>query len=413
MARGFIRGTHHLTFCVGGAQEDYDFHVRVLGLKSVKKTVLFDGEIPIYHLYYGNRLGDPSTLLTAFPYRQAGWMGKRGTNQAKSLNLSVPRGLARLLGRPPRRVLDRARARERFGTERLFFRHPCGIEYQIVADPNPDDRAPYDALVPAEHAIRGAYGTTTSVRDPDPMTFFVTEGMGGELLSSEGKHQQFQIGDEQGYGRMLELVEEPDLPQGTWNFGEGTIHHQAFDVVSRREPAGGQGLDRRARLHRRLRVQGPRLLLLDVLPQPERPTRRDRLWDAAGLPDRRGPRTSSGRTCASRRTGRTAGRRSRSSSRSRRSRRWLVRAGFARRPWGLSAGHPARAGVATGPRVMDAARNRSQGRRAERGPHYAADSALVLIASNSAWVIAPLSSSSFARAISAVGLADVPAAWRT
>ena len=92
MARGFIRGTHHLTFCVGGAQEDYDFHVRLLGLKSVKKTVLFDGEIPVYHLYYGNGLGDPSTLLTAFPYRQAGWMGKRGTNQAKTLNLSVPRG---------------------------------------------------------------------------------------------------------------------------------------------------------------------------------------------------------------------------------------------------------------------------------------------------------------------------------
>ena len=90
MARGFIRGTHHLTFCVGGAQEDYDFHVRLLGLKSVKKTVLFDGEIPIYHLYYGNGAGDASTILTAFPYRQAGWMGKRGTNQAKSLNLAVP-----------------------------------------------------------------------------------------------------------------------------------------------------------------------------------------------------------------------------------------------------------------------------------------------------------------------------------
>ena len=87
---GTIRGTHHLTFCVGGAQEDYDFHVRTLGLKSVKKTVLFDGEIPIYHLYYANRVGDASTILTAFPYRQAGWMGKRGTNQAKSINVAVP-----------------------------------------------------------------------------------------------------------------------------------------------------------------------------------------------------------------------------------------------------------------------------------------------------------------------------------
>src|SRR4051795_12476619 len=87
---GMIRGTHHLTFCVGPAQEDYDFHVRLLGLRSIKKTVLFDGEIPIYHLYYGNRIGNLSTILTSFPYRQAGWMGKRGTNQLKTLMLSIP-----------------------------------------------------------------------------------------------------------------------------------------------------------------------------------------------------------------------------------------------------------------------------------------------------------------------------------
>ena len=31
---------------------------------------------------------------------------------------------------------------------------------------------------------------------------------------------------------MFELVEEPDLPQGTWHFGEGTIHHHALDAVT-------------------------------------------------------------------------------------------------------------------------------------------------------------------------------------
>jgi glyoxalase family protein len=232
MARGFIRGTHHLTFCVGGAQEDYDFHVRLLGLKSVKKTVLFDGEIPIYHLYYGNRLGDPSTLLTAFPYRQAGWLGRRGTNQAKSLNLSVrPDSISYWADRLSEHGVKHD-VGELFGTERIFFAHPCGIEYQLVGDPEPDDRDPYDAVVPAEHAIRGAYGTTTSVREADTMAYFVTEGMGGEIYGTEGRHHRFRIGDEQGYGRMLELVEEPELPQGTWHFGEGTIHHHAFDVVS-------------------------------------------------------------------------------------------------------------------------------------------------------------------------------------
>jgi len=230
--RGFVRGTHHLTFCVGGAQEDYDFHVRLLGLKSVKKTVLFDGEIPIYHLYYGNRVGDLSTLLTAFPYRQAGWMGKRGTNQLKILDLSVPTDA---IGFWSDRLKEFGVEHDRvelFETERLNFKHPCGIDYSIVGDPEPDSREPYDHTISAEYAIRGAYGTTTSVREPEPMSFFITEGLGGTLLRSEGQHHQFQIGDSEGHGRMLELVEEPDLPQGTWQFGEGTIHHHALDAVT-------------------------------------------------------------------------------------------------------------------------------------------------------------------------------------
>jgi glyoxalase family protein len=230
--KGFVRGTHHLTFCVGGAQEDYDFHVRLLGLKSVKKTVLFDGEIPIYHLYYGNRMGDASTLLTAFPYAQAGWMGKRGTNQMKSLNLSVP---ADSIGFWSERLgaagVENERG-ERFGTERLYFKHPCGIDYEIVGDPEPDPRDPYDGVVSAEHAIRGAYGTTTSVREPDPMTYFLTEGLSAHLKSSDGPHHQFVLGNNEGHGRMFELVEEPDLPQGTWHFGVGTIHHHALDAVT-------------------------------------------------------------------------------------------------------------------------------------------------------------------------------------
>jgi glyoxalase family protein len=229
---GTIRGTHHLTFCVGGAQEDYDFHARLLGLKSVKKTVLFDGEIPIYHLYYGNGDGDLSTLLTAFPYRQAGWMGKRGTNQAKRLNLSVPLDA---LGFWSDRLTSSGLPVEKLellGTQRLLFRHPSGIEYTLVADPGPDDRVPYEgAGVRGEYGIRGAYGTTTSVREVSEMDFFLVQGMGAEHVASDGANHQYRIGTDEGHGRMIELVEEPDLPQGTWHFGEGTIHHHAFDVI--------------------------------------------------------------------------------------------------------------------------------------------------------------------------------------
>jgi glyoxalase family protein len=228
---GMIRGTHHLTFCVGGAQEDYDFHVRVLGLRSVKKTVLFDGEIPIYHLYYANRIGDLSTILTAFPYRQAGWMGRRGTNQLRTINVAVP---ADSIGFWADRLSAHGvagEATERLGTQRLDFAHPCGIPYSIVGETERDDRRPWDGSdVPLEHAIRGAYGTTTSVREPEPMDEFLRRALNAEHVRSEGAHHLYRIGVDGGGGRMLELVEEPDRPQGTWSFGEGTIHHHAFDT---------------------------------------------------------------------------------------------------------------------------------------------------------------------------------------
>ena len=314
---GTIDGTHHLTFCVGGAQEDYDFHVRTLGLKSVKKTVLFDGEIPIYHLYYANRVGDASTILTAFPYRQAGWMGKRGTNQAKSINARRAGRVDRLLGRPALgrgHRGDRGRAlRHRSGSS---SRTRAASRTRSSARPARTTREPYGGGdVPSEHAIRGAWGTTTSVREPEPMDHFLREAFNAEHVASEGAHHQYRLTGA-GHGQILELVEEPDLPQGTWHFGEGTIHHHAFDVGTLREPAAREGLHRRPRLHRRLRRQGPRLLLQRLPAHAGRRAVRARLLDRRRASRSTSPRTSSARTCASPRTGRTGAPRSPSSSRS-------------------------------------------------------------------------------------------------
>src|SRR3954453_12754573 len=202
-AKGTIHGTHHLTFCVGTAQEDYDFHVRLLGLKSVKKTVLFDGEIPIYHLYYANGTGDASTILTAFPYRQAEWMGRRGTNQLKTLLLSVPANAIGFWADRLSAAGVETEEAERFGTHRLDFAHPTGVPYSLVGVDG-DDRTPYEgAGVSAEYASRGAYGTTTSVREPEPMDYFVTQGMGGRKLGSDGANHQYEIGTHDGHGRIL------------------------------------------------------------------------------------------------------------------------------------------------------------------------------------------------------------------
>ena len=71
-----VKGVHHITLCPGGAQEDVDFFTKVLGQRMVKQTVLMDGSIPIYHLYYANadvEIGSVATTCETCenPFRRA------------------------------------------------------------------------------------------------------------------------------------------------------------------------------------------------------------------------------------------------------------------------------------------------------------------------------------------------------
>ena len=158
-------------------------------------------------------------------------MGKRGTNQAKSINVAVP---AASIGY----WADRLSAAGIEAHARSSASAPSGWSSRTRAASRTrswgrrgdDEREPYGGGdVPSEHAIRGAWGTTTSVREPEPMDDFLREAFNAEHIASEGAHHQYRLTGS-GHGQILELVEEPDLPQGTWHFGEGTIHHHAFDV---------------------------------------------------------------------------------------------------------------------------------------------------------------------------------------
>jgi glyoxalase family protein len=225
-----IERHHHITLCVGTAQEDYDFHTQVLGLKSVKKTALYDGDIPVYHLYYGNDVGLESTLVTTFPMRQSGRVGRRGTNQTKVLMLAVP---DTALGYWRDRLRDHGFAvdeLERFGQKHLHFTHPCGIEYALVGvegDPRP---APSTGPVPQEMGIHGTHGITVSVYDLDLSADFMTQGWSGRLTQEEGDQARFEVGHG-GSGAIVDFVAEPGLGQAGWMYGEGTVHHTAFQVA--------------------------------------------------------------------------------------------------------------------------------------------------------------------------------------
>ena len=65
-----IQGIHHITLVAADARRTADFYTRLLGLKLVKKTVNFDAP-DSYHLYFGDEIGSPGTLVTFFEWPRA------------------------------------------------------------------------------------------------------------------------------------------------------------------------------------------------------------------------------------------------------------------------------------------------------------------------------------------------------
>ena len=226
----YINGSHHVTLSVGGAQEDVDFHVRTLGLRFIKKTVLFDGGLPIYHLYYSNANGDPRAVITTFPWKQAGLVGRPGTNQARECNLAVPTGSLDYWTKRLASFDVKTSAVEVLSTRRLLFKHPTGIDYALieVAD---DPRVGYTGGgVPGEYAIHGIYGVGIHVFDQDRMVDFGNEAFFAKgSVEEEGDRARFRVGDAE-VGNVVELTGNRTDEQGTWRYGAGAYHHFAWNL---------------------------------------------------------------------------------------------------------------------------------------------------------------------------------------
>jgi hypothetical protein len=58
-----ILGIHHVTAIASDPQKNIDLYTQILGLRLVKLTVNFD-DPTTYHLYFGDEIGRPSTILS-------------------------------------------------------------------------------------------------------------------------------------------------------------------------------------------------------------------------------------------------------------------------------------------------------------------------------------------------------------
>jgi glyoxalase family protein len=210
-----FHGYHHITSSVTNAQVDHDFHVGLLGLRNVKRTVLLDGERPFYHLYYGNEYGEAGTLLTSFAFGPDKPAGRRGSGQVSSVALSVPKGCLNFWADRFGRYDAPFTEFERLGERRIMFTYPDGFDYQLI-EVGRDDRLPWtQAEIPAAAAIGGTHSVTVCAREVDELDMFLREGMGLDGRDADGSVSSYTMSDGLP-GQVVEIDHQPDVPQGTW-----------------------------------------------------------------------------------------------------------------------------------------------------------------------------------------------------
>jgi glyoxalase family protein len=83
-----LAGLHHVTCVCSDAQQTLDFYRDRLGFSLIKKTVNFD-DPHSYHLYFGDEIGTPGTLLTFFEWPRAE-RGRLGRGTLDSVGIETP-----------------------------------------------------------------------------------------------------------------------------------------------------------------------------------------------------------------------------------------------------------------------------------------------------------------------------------
>ncbi|HVT88325.1 MAG TPA: ring-cleaving dioxygenase [Tepidisphaeraceae bacterium] len=223
-----IPGIHHVTAITSDAQKNIDFYCGVLGLRLVKLTVNFD-DPGSYHLYYGDELGRPGTIMTFFAWPGA-YRGRVGPPQVTETAFSVPAGaIDYWSARLAKMGTDAPTVGERFGQPVLGFTDPDGMQLEIVGCTEPKQSFWAGGPVQAEHAIRGFHGVTIAEEGYEKTSKIMTDVMGFKLVTSEQNRFRYRAGSGDGFASTVDLLCMPDARHG--NIGAGAVHHIAFRVA--------------------------------------------------------------------------------------------------------------------------------------------------------------------------------------
>jgi glyoxalase family protein len=219
-------GIHHVTAIARDPQQNVDFYTKALGLRLVKQTVNFDAP-HIWHLYYGDEQGSPSSILTFFPWPGVA-KGRDGAGMTSATTFSVP---VESLGFWAQHLsglnIETELTKDAAGNDLLELRDHDGMRLQLVGTRG-DNRSGWDGVgnIPGEHAIRGLHSVELSEAVIDPTAFMLQDLLGMNYSGENFGRASFSMADGAS-GAQVEVmggVRERGMQAG------GTVHHVAFSA---------------------------------------------------------------------------------------------------------------------------------------------------------------------------------------
>lgn len=220
-----VPGLHHVTAIAGNAQANARFFTGVMQQRLVKKTVNFDAP-DTYHLYYGDQLGNPGTILTFFPFAAAA-RGRAGPGMASAYAYDVPDAAFDGWVEQAAGLAGGASVTERFGARVLTLRDPDNAPVELVAGGASQGR------------IGGFHAVTLWQADIAPTARLLTDVFGYVEAGHEtraGAERLRLVAPGDATGRIVDIMRKPGAVAG--QPGAGTIHHVAFRARNQAEQDG-------------------------------------------------------------------------------------------------------------------------------------------------------------------------------
>jgi predicted esterase/catechol 2,3-dioxygenase-like lactoylglutathione lyase family enzyme len=228
-----VLGIHHVTAIASDPQRNIDFYAGMLGLRLVKRTVNFD-DPHTYHLYYGDELGTPGSIMTFFPWPGAR-RGRQGTGQVAVTSFAVlPTALGFWLERLLRHgVKYEGPVKRGSGSDAeqvISFKDHDGLMLEIVAHSRAEARPAWDGApgISRDRAIHGFHGVTLWLDEGDATEKVLVDTLGFRPLREEIEGtRRFEAGDG-GPGTFIDVRSIGGFVRGVG--GAGTVHHVAWKV---------------------------------------------------------------------------------------------------------------------------------------------------------------------------------------